>query len=245
MGGLHLLPTSPMTRLLTWLLLSLPLLAHAQNGLRTPVTLCNLKPMMSAASYPSGATHYWKFENNLNDSVGAFTLVEGDGGYDSFVSGKKDLCAEMVPDGFLGTDANNLPTASAYSMVMWVFIATGSSFDFRAGATLSIVVTTSGGVDIIAQGGVTSDTLTAVGYTADAWNLIVLTFDGSSALKLSLNGAAFQSGTVTVEDLEGPGLLRCGPDVACRYDECSFFDRALTITEIGNIWNGGTGRFGP
>lgn len=228
-----------MTRLLTFLCVLLPWLAHGQMGLRSPVVLCNLKPM-SAASFPSGATHYWRFSDNLNDSVGSCALV--DEGVDSYVAGKNGQCVVLVAGGGVSADCS-LSLETAFSIGVWVWPETGSTAAIR-GSSGPIEDTVSMYDDAgtwKARGGLTSDIITGGSVTYDAWNLLIITYDGSSVFKFSSNGATFGTGSVTVEDGSGTVVFYT-LTAPSRFDEVFTFTRALTQQEVTDIYSPS---FGP
>lgn len=230
-----------MRTLLTMLLSLLALPAPGQLSLRSPCFVaCFLKPMASAASYPSGAPHYWKFENDLSDAVGACTLT--DEGVDSYVAGKNNNCV-VVTSGGVVTAECGLSYAGAFSIVAWAWPGTGSTVEIRGPDVPTAVVSMYDDVGTWkAHGGITSDTLSGGSVAYDAWSLLVLTYDGSSAFKFSVNGATFTTGTVTLEDTLGTTLAFVAANAASRFDECSTFTRALTQQEVADIWSP---TFGP
>lgn len=198
-----------------------------------------LKPATAAASFPSGATHYWKFQNDLTDDVGSFDLSDSGAAY---VAGKNGNALECGDGVSANSDANPMPTTVAFSIVVWIYPTAESTALVQSGSAGAITI--SGGANWTATAGVTADTLTGSAVTLNEWHLLVLTYDGSSVEKLSVDGGTFVTGTVTVEDVDGP-LYFYGNEFPPRYDECAFFTRALTQQEVNDIWNGGTGRFGP
>lgn len=230
-------------KLFLTIILCLPVAACAQGGLRNPVIVCLLKPMAAAASFPSGATHYWAFENNLVDGPGTCDLV--DGGGLSYTTGKNGQCLQLDDAETASSDSCAMPATTAFSIVFWFKLdgGSGSSLNWSLGVA-GLVMGGGGEGGITAKVGATADTLTSAAVTYDAWHLAVVTYDGASAQKLSVDGATFITGTVTVEGIGGDATWSAvnGPVF---YDESAPFTRALTQTEVSDIWNGGTGRFGP
>lgn len=230
-------------RAFAFILFLCPWLASAApaglNLSSTTYTACFLKPMMSAAAYPSGATHYWALADNLNDGVGAFTLVDAEA---SYTAGKNGQCLVLEASESVTTGANTLPVTTAFSIVQWVYLETGALLDLTIGvAGLSI---TTGDSTFTATVGSVADSLDGGAIVYDAWHLLIVTYDGSSVEKFSVDGGTFVTGTVTTEGVNGAASWSAS-DAAVRLDEPATFTRALTQTEVGDIYNGGTGRFGP
>ena len=228
-------------RTLLALLCIIPLcICDAQLSIRNPAYVASvLKPAVAAgASFPSGATHYWAFESNLNDGVGIYILT--DVSMDStYSAGKNGNCVNVSDVGQISTDANTLDLSAAYSIVFWINHS-GANASWNCGSA-SITINDAGSVAAIA--GATADAMSG-SISLGAWNLIVMTYDGSSVEKLSVNGADFVTGVVTVEQSATSANWQSG-DATTLFDECAFFDRAITITEVSSIYNSGTGRFGP
>jgi len=194
-------------------------------------------PPPPGPTFPAGATHYWAFENDLLDGVGAFDLI--DEGVDSFPAGKHNLGVAVGDGGSAGTDANVLPLSGTFSFATWIFLPAGSDFNWGSVPILFV----SGG-NFVAKIGGTADTLVGPAVVFDQWHLLVITYDGSSVEKLSVDGGVFVSGTTTVELADANVAWRsvAGTPV---FDESAFWARALTQQEAIDMWNGGTGLFGP
>lgn len=209
-------------------------------GLQSHVFIsATVQPAAGGASFPSGATHYWAFENNLVDGPGSFDL--GDEGIDSFPSGKQNLCVAVGDGGSITTDPNSLPITSAFSFGTWVFIPTGADFTWQR--STAVVLSISAGA-FNAKIGTTADTLVGPSVTFDTWHLLVITYDGSSVEKFSVDGGTLITGTTSVEGSLGNALWTSQGGIPM-YDESCFFERVLTQQEIIDMWNGGTGTFGP
>lgn len=198
------------------------------------------KPLAAAsgASFPSGATHYWAFQNNLSDGVGSCTLLEGGTAY---VAGKNGQGIEVPAGcGSVSSDSCSLPATTAFSIVFWVKTdsGTGSSFSWAlgvAGANIS-----SSSEEYIAKVGATGDNIT-VAHVHDTWELIVVTYDGTSVEKISVNGGTFVTGATTVEGVGGDFTITTS-DGSVHFDEMVTWTRALTQEEATALY---TPLFGP
>lgn len=220
------------------LLCLVALSCSAQLG--NPGTLARLKGASASASYPTGVANYWTFDGTLNDSVGGDNLI--DEGVNDFPAGKHNDCVEFTDGGDVGSN-NDYDTTAAFTLAVWVYVPTGADFHWDCGFDREVKVYISGG-NWKAKGGTTATVLNGPSVNYDSWELVALTYDGTSGEHFSVNGATFIDGTVTVESplaymVFGPvsGLVRC--------DEAGWFTRALTQQEVSNIWNGGAGTFGP
>lgn len=238
-----------MKALLTMLLCWLALPAPGQLNLRNACYVaCFLKPMMSGAAYPSGATHYWAMEEGdgltREDGVGSLDLADGSGAW-AQAAGKNNFCAEMtLASGPLETTAFQLGTA--WSIVFWFKANTscdGQTLLRHGAAGVYLLYQSSGAVVFSVDGQVT--TLTGDTASSGNWHLVVATLSGTTA-SISVDGAAFDTGTqVFLNESNTLEILDQVGGVAYAMDEVATFARALTITEVQTIYNGGTGRFGP
>lgn len=224
--------------------------ASAQLTVRSPAYVaCFCKSMAAAAaSYPSGATHYWAMEqaNGLTrtDSVGSLNLTDGAAAWERG-TGKNNFCAEGGASDILESSSFQLGTE--FSIVFWfkatvscVTItlmyhnpATGDTYlSYNTDSTMSLTVND-------------ASVVTSTTASSDSWNLVVATFASGTA-SISINGSAFETASGT--HLNDSGALQIGDQFegnSFSIDEVALFTRALTITEVGNIYNSGTGRFGP
>lgn len=211
-------------------------------------------------TFPAGATHYWKLDEasgTRNDSVGTTHLAETTAV--GAAAGKKNNGANFVwnTTNFGDLDGTvDILIASAFSIVGW--------FKFSSVATnqaITVEGTTAGGFPV----GITilcgSDLLNfrlseedniSVNFTPDtSFHLFCLTASGTTA-KIYLDGTEVASDagkTIDFDDWNtfqiNAGNSGSTAGTVGIVDEVAVFDRVLTPTEVSDIWNGGTGAFGP
>ena len=199
------------------------------------------KPSGGGASFPSGATHHWAFENNLNDSIGSFTLT--DNGLDSYPAGKHGQCVKIAAGGgnsvFTATD---LPWSSAFTVSCWMqsdlaanpINLISEAFDIYIEYAPPSSVNGAPGNGLELHGS---------GATANQWHVFVLVFDGGTGGKLSLDGGTYITGTVS-SAAGNSGITFLGEATSTAFfDESTFWPRALTQQEATDLWNGGSGLF--
>lgn len=216
-------------------------------GFGNPGTLAMLKAATAAAGYPSGATHYWAMEQASNttrtDSVGSLNFNDVEANCPQG-TGKNNNCVTVSASGL---ECSAFQLGSAFSVVFWFKATVGcdpQDLIWQSNGTgLKVGYSTATEVSATVDGGATY--LIGDNASSGAWHLVVVTYSGTT-LSLSVDGAAFDTGTQTFANDSSTMLVVDGiGGVSYDMDEVATFTRALTITEVGNIWNGGTGRFGP
>ena len=205
-----------------------------------------------------GLIAYWRFENNLRDSVSSYHGKSGLGGVGFTENGKFGSC--LVLDGvdqFVeigGSSGSMFNPKESFSVSLWCraltyknpyaeIISKGHSQSWRIGR-LADINTISGKV------GSRSLTLEEVNVFDDFRHL-VMTFDEiSGKALLFLDGAMLASGNV---DYAVPSLepLRIGGDEKGSdkrgglwhglIDDVALWTRALSLSEVRTIWNEGRG----
>lgn len=197
------------------------------------------KPLVSSsATYPSGATHYWAFQNDGIDGPGSCDLtISGE----FYVAGKYNQAIEIGAGcGSAATVSCGLPATTAFSVAFWVKTDSGTGSQIGWNIGVAGVAVGSSAEEITVKVGATADVL-SLPHAHDAWELIVITYDGSSVEKLSLNGGTFVTGAVTVEGVGGD-ITMSATDGPVQYDEMATWTRALTQQEVSDLY---TPVFGP
>lgn len=203
-------------------------------------------------NFPSGAVSYWSMENSIVDRV------EGTGNHGnwqsshSFSVGKIGTGVSLNSGNFIncGDFPNALPTGNAdRSFAAWMY-PTGSStmtivgWGADSGAALSEIGITDGNkLWFHGQG---QDLESNNTLTRNTWTHVVVTI-GSTTVRMFINGVQ-DSATRTVS-LNTP-LERCkigrqpeydGQHFSGKLDEIGIWSRALSPTEIVNLYNSGNG----
>lgn len=190
-------------------------------------------------------THVWHMEeasgNARADSVGSVALNETGGTVNS-AAGVHGNCASFSSIHYLV--ASSSPYSGDGSLAVW----------FKAGATDDIallasqdgdgdpIATLSGGNIIVgtaANGGEA-----AAGYTANTWQLVIVTYTATDGYTWSLNGG-------TYDLLEGASQLPAGTLKTGQFwvqgttliDDVMIFSTALTQGNVTTLWNSGAGTF--
>ena len=253
-------------RTLLFLLLLLPLCAApppggAGGGSRAFRSNPPAAPA-APASFPSGATHYWNLDEvsgTRDDAVGSTDLDE----VTAVASGTgKDgnACQFDWNGSAFGSlsDGVNISIPSAYSLCAWFKF---SAID--ANQTFTVLGTSLGdafmfGITYEAAGADTvvfdyqEEGALVHSITADTdWHLICVTATGTT-VTIYLDGASVATdtgATIDFSDWDAFTITSSNSGTMSGtvglLDEVSFFDRALTPTEVSDMWNGGTGTFGP
>lgn len=202
--------------------------------------LFNAPAAGGGGSFPAGATHHWAFENNLNDSIGAFTLV--DDGVESYPAGKHNLCVRFFSDmmcvlGGSADSSDSLPFDSAFSVACWMKVESGSTMNFiDSGGTIYIEYGFGGEARASVDGAETN----RAGLTDNTWHLFVLVYDGSNC-KLSADGDSFTS---VAAGAPAAGTFRfLSSATTGNFDEATFWPLALAQSDVTTLWNGGSGTF--
>ena len=212
----------------------------------------------ASASFPSGATHYWTFNeaalSTRVDTPGTadFTVVSTVGS----VSGKNNNAAQFSAAASVGEEiatSESLTKPTDFTVAAWMRLDSGGA----ASGALSFIL--DGTADAFVRLNFQEDgtasvffseegTIGTTGLTLDAWHLFVArNAGGSGASAFFVDGASVGTGTFTAA---GWSTLKAlcvgtGTGIVGQMDEPCIFDRVLSDTEISNMWNGGTGRFGP
>lgn len=210
-----------------------------------------------ALAFATNALAYWSFDGAATDAVGGYDLgLAGGAGYAGGIFGQ----ALALPNDATkyasrpGDDAAFDFGASDFTVQVW------ARFDDTAGqqALIEKLVGPLGpgwSLEKLANQSLQFHaaptvvvTSAPIAFQANTWNQIVVRRTGS-LFEILRNGlvVASASGADPVPDTASPLLvgrrdgLELNP-VNGRLDEVAVFGRALSDTEVGNLWNGGMGR---
>lgn len=217
--------------------------------------------VVAPASFPSGATHYWNMDEASgirDDAVGATDLDEvtavGSG------TGKDSNAAQFDWNGTTFgslSDGVNISIPSAYSLCAWFKFSS-----VAANQVLTLLGTSVG--DGFAFGISYSAAADSIGFDYQEegnlahpitpntdWHLVCVTATGTT-VTIYLDGSSVATDTgATIDFSDWDTFSISGGNSGAMsgtvglVDEVSFFDRALNSTEVSDMWNGGTGTFGP
>jgi len=233
-----------------------------QLSIRSPFYVAQqLKATASAVSFPSGATHYWAFEEaagaSRSDSVGSVTLSE-QAGTVVRTNGINGFGAYFSDNGRFLTNLTGVSLPRDFTVAAWfrmnVQPGIGTDyyqFDSRnepSGFLLgSVAVDNDNAIILGGEEGVFYNEAGA--YSLNTWHLIVGKWITDDSMWVSVDGGAFAEGATIGWPSDTAGYISVGESSGTSggvtIDELCIWPRALTITEVGNIWNGGTGTFGP
>ena len=201
---------------------------------------------------------YYTGDNTPNDAKGTYngTLVNGttygtgkiNNGFN--LDGVNDYVS-MSPS--LGTSFSSPTSAHSYSA--WIYYSAGGQHaviiqnGYSGGGTLmvlyygSLALYYKGGYNLLNPG---------IGVTTNEWHHVVVTYNGSGEFKFYLDNVLRSTNTgVTWTDLAGT----CGTWVGSnngtglffngKIDEVGAWDKALTATEVTELYNAGNGKQYP
>ena len=209
-------------------------------------------------TWPQDYIAFWEFENNTNDTTGTYDATA----YGiSYAAGKNGQCAVFAPndyvvtgllseDIFLGNDP--------YTLAFWFKSSVPATYAFmlgvcEAGSGFSACVGATGGGGT-GQVGFTrvSAVFTSADYCDGNWHFCFLSYDGSDIIlnidNVDNNTIADANTLSTAGSWSGNPLTfgRLGSYNGLYWDGCLdqflVYDRCLTPTERGQLWNSGDGR---
>lgn len=92
-------------------------------------------PTEFSSPYPSTMTHYWKFNNNVTDTVGGFTITLNSGG--SYGTGIINNDLQWSGSGLFGaSNTSDAATTKSHGTVGWLSYGTGNSTFYSRGSKL-------------------------------------------------------------------------------------------------------------
>lgn len=212
----------------------------------------------------SGLISYWRC-----DEVGAVTNADVLGSNNlttvtnaSHTSGKIGNCAFATgagPPAFSCADNPSQTPAGAFSVAGWILVysLSGAQYhtvlskcDFAANNSFAVLYSNAGYWQFV----VTSDGSSFVGSsiadtpTLGQWYFMAAVYDGAHT-KLSINDGAVTSAVFTGSIYDGNAPLSIlgtgSQNAGCLVDEVGFWGRALTPSEITDLYNGGDGLSHP
>lgn len=249
------------------IVLLLPLLLSGQQGLRSPGFVGQLQRASSAASptFPSGATAYWKMDEASGVRVDFYT---GNDLADTGVVGSRAGIINNAPEfaGPIGGGYDSLEATDSADLSMGVDVDFSFSFWFRvdsfptalytfakndaaAGAQEYDARVFSGSVltfSLWSSGGVQTPFDTTATFTINTTYHVVITYDQSN-IRTYVNGALDRTQANTVDCRDTASQLAVGGDPENGgwfdgfVDEMGIWKRALTLTEVQNLYNSGAG----
>lgn len=216
-------------------------------------TLTNNNNAVFTTSVPFGGwVSYWNLDNSLTDSIGSRTLTNNGGV--TFVNGVVGSSAS-----FLGTSqtlsrtSETIGIANEWSISGWIKpdVSTGnlnflkwigaSNFNnitaFVSSNYLRLQIRDSAGI-------LYKDyTCTTTQFNIDAWNHIIVTWDGTNLIMYINN--VLQSVTKLQDDAitqtDTARVLTIGEQDSIKIDEIGLVSRVLSSSEISELYNNGSG----
>lgn len=206
--------------------------------------------LTAIAAIPDSGIFYYNYEDE-----GTLNAVDQWNNNDGTINGTTyttDAYAGSHALSFDGVDDNvSLPSGlfgtSAFSVAFWAY-PTGvegsrdTTVTLKADIDTDIRVTTGGNWQFGLFDGSNFNTCTA-SYTANTWQHIVCTYDGSTAIiyKDGSQADSVSTGLVTKSDAS---YLGATADLSVFYngrlDETKTYDKALTSTEVADLYNNGS-----
>jgi hypothetical protein len=216
------------------------------------------------AQFPSGAVEHWKMDEasgNRAGARGAYTLT--DGNTVASTTGKLNNAADFVAANSetLEATVTELNSATAATISAWVrrtnpatnTVAFGTRADVNN--RFGFLAFTDGNVYVNLSGGGSAGGSVANPLTTNAFDHVVVVFNGSGAtnaakLKLYVNGTErtlsyFGTLPTQLSTNAAQGPFVCGREITTRYttgqiDEVTIWARALSGAEVTALYNGGT-----
>lgn len=230
-------------------------------GLQSHVFIAaTVQPSAAGASFPSGATHYWTLDEasgTRDDAVGTVDLDETTAVASG--TGKDSNAAQFDWNGTsFGQldDGVNITVPSEFSLCGWFKFSS-----VAANQVITVSAMTTGGFSVGFSANCTTDLLLfslseednlTIGFTPDtSFHLFCLTATGTTA-KIYMDGTEVASDagkTIDFDDWDSFRIVASNSGTTSGtvglVDEVVFFPLVPTPTDISNMWNAGTGRFGP
>lgn len=217
-----------------------------------PRTPGGLDSLVVASSLATGLSAYWKMDEASGtrvDSLGANNATVT--GTVSSNTGKRDNAIEVATGAnYLSAGTNITPSGSDRSVACWVyptdvaaqrsFLSSGIAYN-NANPLWMLVLRQGGGsgpFSVYHAGSYVNGSTVA---STSTWYHVAYTFASSVAL-LYVNGAL--EGSVFAADSGFAGAIFMGNSFslfAGRMDEVGIWNRALTSTEVAQLYNGGSG----
>ena len=224
--------------------------SHNKGAATAPIPwtnlVCYLEPQF-AASYNTAVS-----TTNFNDVAGYSTGFNLTGGTANpavtapvfngtspksltFASGKYGIKQNGLSSG-TGNANFNTTSGNGYTIIAWV---NGSAGDIFSRGT-DYKVTTSGNIAFTST---PNGNLTAASQTLTGWHMIAVT-TGAGTTKIYNNNVEVGTGASTAAATTGTSDIYLMQNNTGNLGSFLFYQRALTATEIGYIWNNLKGRYG-
>ena len=224
--------------------------SHNKGAATAPIPwtnlVCYLEPQF-AASYNTAVS-----TTNFNDVAGYSTGFNLTGGTSNpaitapvfngtspksltFASGKYGIKEQAYSSG-TGNANFNTTSGNGYTIVAWV---NGSAGDIFSRGT-DYKVTTSGNIAFTST---PNGNLTAASQTLTGWHLIAVTA-GAGTTKIYNNNVEAATASTTAAATTGTSDIYLMQNNTGNLGSFFFYQRALSATEIGYIWNNLKGRYG-
>jgi hypothetical protein len=222
----------------------------------------NQYPFTATPSLYGGVTYYKLDESSGNaaDSIGTATLTNNN--TTTFATGKINNAAIFNGSNQSLSSGTVSLTTNAWSIGIWVNpddadMTNQCFFSYRPGSGAVNIIQAEGRSDrtlriqvYASNGSSLKDYRTSLALTQSAWNYVFFTWNGTDLL-IYVNGTLDTSVTKTVDNAVTQTLtaraIRLGAETAAsnffdgNVDEVSIFNRVLSDTERGRLYNNGLG----
>jgi len=194
---------------------------------------------------------YYKLDGNSNDSVGSNNGTDTSVSYSSSYGKINEGASFNGSSSRIWTNNNlGLSTSSDKTFGMWYYRtggATSFTLDYRnnTGGNFSLIFFTNGtgGINFNCKG---TDVVISSSLSTNTWYYLTATISGTT-LTAYINGSSIGSGTIGSGTASTNNLsLSCYADASGGYfqgylDEVGIWSRALSSTEVSQLYNSGAG----
>ena len=224
--------------------------SHNKGAATAPIPwtnlVCYLEPQF-AASYNTAvsttnfndiagySTGFNLTGGNANPAIAAPTFNNTSPKSLTFAAGKYGIKQNGLTSGTGNTNFNTT-LANGYTIIAWV---NGSAGDIFSRGT-DYKVTTSGNIAFTST---PNGNLTAASQTLTGWHMIAVTA-GAGTTKIYNNNVEVGTGASTAAATTGTADIYLMQNNTGNLGSFFFYQRALTATEIGYVWNNLKGRYG-
>ena len=204
-------------------------------------------PPTPPAGCPDGMIGYWKGDNDAKDSYDANDgTIEGNVNY---VSGKVGQAFNFIGDGS-SVSLGNLPSTPSFTLTAWVypksFAGMGGIIGTVGGAYRMIRTNSDRKLDAGFSNGSGYPEIIGPVLSIEQWQHIAFTYDGAQMCIYKDGVPTCKAETSPIES--GTSAQYLGIEaIAGRawnglIDEAAIFNKALSLTEIQNLYNSGIGK---
>lgn len=225
--------------------------SHNKGAANAPIPwtnlVCYLEPQF-AASYNTGSsvtnfndiagysTGFNLTGGNANPAIAAPTFNVGTPKSLTFASGKYGIKQNGLSSGTGNTNFNTT-SANGYSIIAFVKNSAGNILSRGTDYTLNASSTT------IAFTSTPNGNTSATSQTLTGWHMIAVT-TGAGTTKIYNNNVEATSASTTAANTSGTADIYLMQNNTGELGSFFFYQRALSATEIGYIWNNLKGRYG-